>query len=106
MYFSCLLDRECINLERSINLRGEIKSPTEVIENWPDDRVVKISDSIYHYPDRLGLVTERTEEGFDLKILTEYNLGDISDHNYDDLISVDLVSSDMIKMERFVNYLG
>ena len=94
------------HLERSINLRGEIKSPTEVIENWPDDRVVKISDSIYHYPDRLGLVTERTEEGFDLKILTEYNLGDISDHNYDDLISVDLVSSDMIKMERFVNYLG
>lgn len=93
-------------LEHSINLSGEIKSSAEIIEEWPHDRVIKICDSIYHYPDRLGLVVDRNTESFDLRILTEYNLGDISDHEYDDLISVDLAGSDMIKMQRFIEYDG
>lgn len=88
-------------LERSVKLRDEIKSPAEIIENWPDNRVIKISDAIYHYPDRLGLIEDRSEDGFQLKILTEYGLGDVSDHEYNDLISVDLAGSEMRKMQQF-----
>lgn len=51
-------------------------------------------------------MVDRNTESFDLRILTEYNLGDISDHEYDDLISVDLAGSDMIKMQRFIEYDG
>lgn len=90
------------NLERSINLRGEIKPIAEVIQNWPVDQVIKISDSIYHYPDRLGLINDCSDNGFDLKILTEYDLGEVSDHHYEDLISVDLAGIDMIKMQNFI----
>lgn len=93
-------------LERSVKLRDEIKSPAEIIEDWPDDRVVKISDSIYHYPDRLGLIEDRSDSGFDLKIITEYGLGDVSDHDYNDLISVDLAGSEMIKIQQFLDNEG
>lgn len=94
------------NLERSINLHGEIKSIAEVIQEWPEDRVIKISDSIYHYPDRLGLIQDCNDESFDLKILTEYNLSETSDHNYEDLISVDLAGSDMLKMQKYIERNG
>lgn len=92
------------NLEHSVNLHGEIKSIADVVQDWPKDRVIKISDSVYHYPDRLGLIKDCSDEGFDLKILTEYNSGEISDHNYEDLISVDLAGSDMIKMQNFIEH--
>lgn len=94
------------HLERSVNVAGTIKSPKEVVEDWPRNRVVKISDAIYHYPDRLGLIADYTEDGFDLKILTEYNLGEISDHAYEDIVSVDLVGSDMKRMQNFLDYGG
>lgn len=108
-YFSFLVEWQQKNasfdparLERSINLQGEIKSITEVIANWPTDRVIKISDSIYHYPDRLGLVRDYDDRNFNLKILTEYDLDEVSSHNYDDVISVDLAGIDMIKMQKFI----
>lgn len=91
-------------LERSVNLSGPIKPIAEIIENWSDDHVIKISDSIYHYPDRLGLIVDRENDGFNLKILTEYDVGEISDHKYDDIISVDLAGSDMLKMQRFIDH--
>ena len=93
-------------LERSVKLRDEIQSPAEIIDNWPEDQIVKISDSIYHYPDRLGLIEDRSDSGFDLKIVTEYGLGDTSDHDYSDLISVDLAGSEMIKMQQFIDNEG
>ena len=93
-------------LERSVKLRDEIQSPAEIIDNWPEDQIVKISDSIYHYPDRLGLIEDRSDSGFDLKIVTEYGLGDTSVHDYSDLISVDLAGSEMIKMQQFIDNEG
>lgn len=67
---------------------------------------MKISDSIYHYPDRLGLIEDRSDSGFDLKIVTEYGLGDTSVYDYSDLISVDLAGSEMIKMQQFIDNKG
>lgn len=91
------------HLERSVNIAGTIPSPAEVIEDWPLDRAVKISDAIYHYPDRVGLIADRTESSFDLKILSEYDMGETSDHDYEDLISVDLAGSEMIKMQQILD---
>lgn len=109
-YFNYLVDWQKKNgsfdpdhLEHSVNLQGEIKSIAEVIEEWPEGKVIKISDSIYHYPDRLGLISSYNDNGFDLKIATEYATGDISDHEYEDLISIDLAGSEMIRMQKFLD---
>lgn len=94
------------HLEHSVNLQGEIRSIPEVIEEWPEDKIIKVSDSIYHYPDRLGLISSYNDDGFDLKIATEYAVGDVSDHDYEDVISVDLAGSEMIRMQKFLDNRG
>lgn len=86
--------------------RGEIRSIPEVIEEWPEDKIIKVSDSIYHYPDRLGLISSYNDDGFDLKIATEYAVGDVSDHDYEDVISVDLAGSEMIRMQKLLDNRG
>lgn len=108
-YFNYLVDWQKNNgsfdpdhLERSVNLH-EIKSLAEVIEDWPENKVIKISDSIYHYPDRLGFISSYDDTGFDLKIATEYVADDVSDHEYEDLISIDLAGSEMIRMQKFID---
>lgn len=112
-YFNYLVDWQKQNdsfdpdhLEHSVNLQGDIKSIPEVIENWQEDKVIKISDSIYHYPDRLGLISSYNGDGFDLKITTEYAMDDISDHEYEDVISIDLAGSEMIRMQKFLDNRG
>lgn len=112
-YFNYLVEQQKNNgsfdpdhLERSINLNDDLPSLAEIIEDWPQDRVIKISDSIYHYPDRLGLIENCSDEGFDLRIMSEYDLGETSDHNYEDLISVDLAGSDMKRMQKYIDYGG
>ena len=46
------------------------------------------------------------DDGFDLKITTEYAVGDVSDHDYEDVISVDLAGSEMIRMQKFLDNRG